>query len=356
MRALLLLSGLLTALALALAAPAPAAPPGQVDVTFLQGEQTVTVTRPGTTADQAVRALVAGPSTEEQAEEITSTVPRRTAVRAVTVAGGVATVDLGRRFAAGRRAEVLAARVAQLVLTVTAVPGVTSVQLLIDGGTPLGLFPGYATKFPITAADVLDEDVPAPEAPPPPPEKDPTAAVRELQDRLADLGFLPRTGVDGQAGEQTRFAVMAFQKWARLDRDGVAGPRTRAALQDAKRPTPRTSGSGRRVEVLLDRQLALYIRNGRVVRTLHVSSGATGFATPTGRFTVFRKERNSWSVPYKVWLPWASYFVGGVAFHESPDVPAFPASHGCVRVPRYDAQWLYDRLPDGTVVTVLATS
>jgi lipoprotein-anchoring transpeptidase ErfK/SrfK len=92
------------------------------------------------------------------------------------------------------------------------------------------------------------------------------------------------------------------------------------------------------------------------VRTLHVSTGAAGFATPTGRYSVFRKERNSWSVPYRVWLPWASYFVGGVAFHESPDVPAFPASHGCVRVPRYDAQWLYDRLPDGTPVTVLATS
>ena len=195
---------------------------------------------------------------------------------------------------------------------------------------------------------MLDEDVPAPEEPPPPPEKDPTASVRALQDRLADLGFLPRSGVDGQAGEQTRFAVLAFQKWARLDRDGVAGPRTKAALERARRPTPRTSGGGRRVEVLLDRQLALYINRGRVVRTLHVSSGASGFATPTGRFTVFRKERNSWSVPYKVWLPWASYFVGGVAFHESPDVPAFPASHGCVRVPRYDAQWLYDRLPNGT--------
>ncbi|HYI17682.1 MAG TPA: L,D-transpeptidase family protein [Solirubrobacteraceae bacterium] len=354
MRALVTLPALLCALAVA--APAAAAPPGEVDVTFLQGEQTVTVTRPGTTADEAVRALVAGPTAEEQSEEITSTVPRKTAVRGVAVADGIATVDLGRRFAGGRRAEVLSARMAQLVLTVTAVPGVGSVQLLIDGGTPLGLFPGYATKFPITAADVRDEDVPAPAEPPPPVEKDPTAAARALQDRLADLGFLPRSGVDGQAGEQTRFAVMAFQKWARLDRDGVAGPRTEAALERARRPTPRTSGAGRRVEVLLDRQLALYVNRGRVVRTLHISSGADGFATPTGRFTVFRKERNSWSVPYKVWLPWASYFVGGVAFHESPDVPAFPASHGCVRVPRYDAQWLYDRLPDGTPVTVLATS
>jgi len=190
------------------------------------------------------------------------------------------------------------------------------VRVLVDGGTPLGLFPGYATKFPITAADVRDEDVPPPAGPPPAPKADPTAATRALQTRLADLGYLPRAGVDGNVGPQTRFAVM----------------------------------------VLLDRQLALYIERGRVVRTLHVATGASGFETPTGSFKVFRKEQRSWSVPYKVWLPWASYFVGGVAFHESPDVPAAPASHGCVPVPGYDARWLYERLPNGTPVTVLGSS
>ena len=198
--------------------------------------------------------------------------------------------------------------------------------------------------------------MPPPAKPPAKPERDPKADVRTLQQRLAGLGFMPASGVDGVAGEQTRFAVLGFQKWARLGRDGDAGPATRKALAGASRPTPRTSGTGRRVEVLLDRQLALYIEGGRVVRTLHVATGARGFETPAGRFTVFRKEQRSWSVPYKVWLPWASYFVGGVAFHESPDVPAGPASHGCVRVPRYDARWLYDRLPNGTPVTVLATS
>ena len=61
-------------------------------------------------------------------------------------------------------------------------------------------------------------------------------------------------------------------------------------------------------------------------------------------------------MPYKVWLPWASYFVGGVAFHEYADVPAVAASHGCVRVPAYDAKWLYDQIPVGTPVTVLGSS
>ena len=339
-----------------LSAVATATAAANVQVAFLQGEQVSYAERPGANLADAVRALVAGPTAAEKRAGTTSTVPRKTTVRAVAISGGIATVDLSRRFARGKDSELLSARIAQLVLTATRVPGVTSVRLLIDGGVPLGLFPGYATKFPLTAADVRDEDVPKPGRPAPEKEPDPTAATRALQDRLADLGYLPRSGVDGVAGDQTRFAVLAFQKWERLDRDGVAGPRTRATLARAKRPTPRTSGSGRRVEVLLDRQLALYVDGGRVVRTLHVSTGASGFATPTGRYAVFRKERNSWSVPYKVWLPWASYFVGGVAFHESPDVPAFPASHGCVRVPRYDAHWLYDRLPNGTPVTVLGTS
>src|SRR5215207_2610488 len=186
----------------AAAAPAAAAPSGQGHVAFLQGEQVIILARPGTTAEDAIRALIAGPTAEEKADKVTSTVPSKTALRGVSVTDGVATVDLSRRFASGRKAEVLAARVAQLVLTVTAIPGITSVQLLIDGGTPLGLFPGYATKFPITAADVRDEDVPPPAGPPPAPKADPTAATRALQTRLADLGYLPRSGVDGQAGPQ----------------------------------------------------------------------------------------------------------------------------------------------------------
>ena len=342
--------------ALIVTATGASLPAATVKVAFLQGEQVVYVTRNGSTLRQAVNALLAGPTTAEQRREVASAVPARTPLRTVSVTGGVATIDLGEKFAAGTNTASLSARVTQLVLTATSISGVKSVRLLVKGATPLGLFPGYVTSRPISAKFARAPDVPPPGEPAPEPTTDPTAAVRDLQQRLADLSFLPPDAVDGKAGEQTRFAVMAFQKWQGLGRDGTAGPATMAALAGATRPTPRTTGAGRRFEVLLDRQLVLYIENGAVVRTLHVSSGAPGFETPTGRFSVFRKETNSWSVPYKVWLPWASYFVGGVAFHESPDVPAQPASHGCVRVPRYDAKWLYDHAPNGTAVTVLGSS
>ena len=353
---IVLFSATLATAALAAATGGSSSPSATVKVAFLQGEQVAYVARNGSTLRQAVAALLAGPTTAEQRREIASAVPPGTPLRAVSVTRGVATIDLGEKFAAGTNTASLSARVTQLVLTATSISGVSSVRLLVKGATPLGLFPGYVTSRPISAKFARAPDLPPPGEPAPEPTTDPTAAVRELQQRLADLSFLPPEAVDGKAGEQTRFAVMAFQKWQGLGRDGTAGPATMAALAAATRPTPRTTGVGNRFEVLLDRQLVLYIENGAVVRTLHVSSGAPGFETPTGRFSVFRKETNSWSVPYKVWLPWASYFVGGVAFHESPDVPAQPASHGCVRVPRYDAKWLYDHAPNGTAVTVLGSS
>jgi hypothetical protein len=184
----------------------------------------------------------------------------------------------------------------------------------------------------------------------------PAMSTRVLQERLAILGYLPGTGVDGRFGPQTRSAVIAFQKWEGLARDGVPGPRTRAALAVANAPTPRTRGPGTRVEVLLDRQLALVVRSGRVLRALHVSTGAKGSRTPTGTFEILRKSRSSWSREYKAWLPFAAYFVRGVAFHASARVPVRPASHGCVRVPTSNARWLYQTVRVGDRVAVLARS
>jgi peptidoglycan hydrolase-like protein with peptidoglycan-binding domain len=350
---------LLIAAAAALLALAPAATPATpttVKVAFLQGEQVVYLDRRGSSLEAAVRALLAGPTAAERRREVTTQVPAGTPLRGVSISGAVATVDLGERFVAGTNAESLTARLTQVVLTATRYPRVRFVRLQVKGGTPLGLFPGIVANRPLAAKDVLAPTAPLPGAPAPGPPGSSSPETKALQDRLIELGFLADGAADGVAGPQTTSAVVAFQKWSGLPRDGVAGPATLARLASATRPTPRTPGGGRRAEVLLDRQLTLFVDGGRVVRALDVSSGKPGYETPPGSFRVFRKERNSWSVPYKVWLPWASYFVGGVAFHEYPDIPPAAASHGCVRVPRWDAQWLYEQLPVGTPVIVLARS
>jgi lipoprotein-anchoring transpeptidase ErfK/SrfK len=51
-------------------------------------------------------------------------------------------------------------------------------------------------------------------------------------------------------------------------------------------------------------------------------------------------------------MPLASYFTGGIAFHQYGFVPAYPASHGCIRVNRFDARLLYDFAVHGTPVVV----
>jgi peptidoglycan hydrolase-like protein with peptidoglycan-binding domain len=336
------------------AAAAPRAP--TVKVALLQGEQVVYLDRPGSTLDGALRALLAGPTPAERKEEVTTQIPAGTILRGVSVKNRVATVDFSDKIAVGTRADSLSARITQIVLTATRFRNVRFVRVQVKGGTPLGLFPGFVTRYPLTAKDVTAPDLPAPGRPAPDKQGAPSEATRLLQQALADRGFLTAADVDGRAGPRTTSAVVAFQKWAGLARDGAPGPATRAALAASSRPTPIGAGTGRRVEVLLDRQLALVVEGSQVSRILDVSTGKPGFETPTGSYPVTRKEQRSWSVPYKVWLPWATYFVGGVAFHEYPDVPPTAASHGCVRVPRWDAQWLYQQTPIGSAVTVIGRS
>src|ERR1051325_9072028 len=57
-------------------------------------------------------------------------------------------------------------------------------------------------------------------------------AVKDLQQKLKDLGFDPK-GVDGKFGPGTVAAVIAFQKSKGLDSDGLVGPATLAALGTA---------------------------------------------------------------------------------------------------------------------------
>src|SRR5579872_1287104 len=53
------------------------------------------------------------------------------------------------------------------------------------------------------------------------------AKVRALQQALVRLTYLPPGAVDGTFDVRTWHAVVAFQGWQGLPRDGVDGPRTR---------------------------------------------------------------------------------------------------------------------------------
>ena len=324
----------------------------QVVAYFTRGEHLAPVRRDAADSEPlaaALAALVAGPSADEHRRGIRTSIPAGTVFGGVSVEDGVAFVELSAQFTAGPRSS-LFARLAQVVFTATASPGVEAVRITIDG-KPLFRLGALALDEPSRRSDFAE---PAQGGGPPvasPPPVKPSALVLAIQRRLVELRYLRAGEVDGIAGERTRHAILAFQGWERVPRDGRPTPRLRQLLDKATQPRPRAS-AGRRIEVSLERQVAIIVDAGRVVRTIHVSTGAPASPTPRGTYQVFRKELRSWSVPFRVWLPYASYFTGGIAFHESPDVPAYAASHGCVRVASHDAPFVYAFARTGTRVVV----
>lgn len=324
------------------AAPRAAAASGISPIWFAKGAVLEPVDRPVRGVVPAIRSLLAGPTAAERARGLRSLLPQGVVVRDVSVARQVVTLDLAALAVGSRDLRTIRNRVRQLVLTAGSVSGVRGVRILIEGGTPLGVVPGLDLTRPLTI------DAVAPE-----PEQERQITTERLQQQLVDLGFMSPNGVTGKLDDRTTVATIGFQKWAGLRRDGVLGPETISRLLVAARPEPVHPVAGRKVEVLLDRQVALLVENGKVVRVVHISTGAAGTRTPSGSFRVFRKERMSWSVPFSTWMPWASYFTGGIAFHQYPSVPVYPASHGCVRVNRYDAPLVYEFAAYDTTVEVL---
>jgi lipoprotein-anchoring transpeptidase ErfK/SrfK len=286
----------------------------------------------------AVRSLLAGPTRTERRVGLRTLIPPDTRLRGISVRRGVATVTLSRRFALGGRAPARVVRVGQVVYTLRQFPAVRRVRVVLGDGRP---FPqGAALRL------LHRRGLPATGGPR-------GNDVTSIQRRLVELRYLPPEAVTGQVDYRTGQALLAFQAWEGLARDGVAGARTIARLRRAGPPSPETTAPGRRVEVYRSRGVTLLVDNGRVVRAVHSSSGRPGWSTPGGTFSVVRKELLSWSVPFQVLMPYASYFVGGIAFHGYSDVPAYPASHGCVRLSLPEAPFVYEFARPGTPVAVI---
>ncbi|MFI7208821.1 L,D-transpeptidase family protein [Micromonospora aurantiaca (nom. illeg.)] len=188
------------------------------------------------------------------------------------------------------------------------------------------------------------------------------AAVRALQERLDQLGYWVGKS-DGTFGLLTEQAVYALQKAAGLRPDGVVGAKTRAALDDGKRPDPRST-DGHLAEVDLDRQLLMIVDDGEVRRIFNTSTGTFERYTHQGKTYLADTPRGRWTIDWQVdgWrdgplgrLYRPKYFQEqGIAIHGYTSVPPYPASHGCVCVtlPAMDWLWTQDVLPKKTRVWV----
>ncbi len=99
---------------------------------FVRDERLTPVYRPGTSPEEAIRALLAGPS-EAESTDVTTAIPTGTELRSIRVDGAVATIDLSRRFESGGGSLSMTERVAQVVYTLTEIPGVRGVLFAFDG-------------------------------------------------------------------------------------------------------------------------------------------------------------------------------------------------------------------------------
>ena len=107
------------------------------------------------------------------------------------------------------------------------------------------------------------------------------------------------------------------------------------------------------VYVDLGRQRATVYRNGVRIGVSTISSGKDGYETPTGVFTILEKDEDHRSrtyddapMPFQQRLTWK-----GVALHAG-NLPGFPASHGCVRLPMEFAKKLFTVTPMGGTVVI----
>jgi len=183
--------------------------------------------------------------------------------------------------------------------------------------------------------------------------------VVQLQRRLSEIGFRPGRA-DGRYGEAVSAAVVAFQKAHGLPRDGVFRSADWRLLDE-----PISVGSASapdRVEIDLGRQVLFLIENQTVESILPISSGSgstyrgrggglSKARTPEGAFSFYRHV-DGWRISYLGGLYEPYYFRGGYAVHGSGSVPAYPASHGCVRVRIPDMNYLLGRLQLGMPVYV----
>ncbi len=189
--------------------------------------------------------------------------------------------------------------------------------------------------------------------------------VLEMERRMEQMKF--QVGdIDGKFDWETYQGLLAFQKLNKIKRTGRFDTATQEVFAQATTPGGVIPNGGLpRIEVDLSRQVLLYFDRYGLAKVLNISSGndksycsiskktsqkVCGKATtPRGNFKIQRRFKGKRESDLGTLIN-PIYFTGGFAIHGSPSVPAFPASHGCVRVTNSVSKWTFDNIKDGTPV------
>jgi lipoprotein-anchoring transpeptidase ErfK/SrfK len=172
--------------------------------------------------------------------------------------------------------------------------------------------------------------------------------VRFLQQRLFDMHYA--VPVDGKYAGSTQRAVVAYRKMLGIKRVTNANRTVFFSAAAGKGEFHvRYPAAGKHVEADLTRQvLALINPHGQVYKIFMTSSGKPSTPTVLGEFHVYRKQPGE----NDHGMIQSNYFLRGYAIHGYYIVPTHAASHGCLRVNRFSALFIYDWIQIGDPVFV----
>jgi peptidoglycan hydrolase-like protein with peptidoglycan-binding domain len=182
--------------------------------------------------------------------------------------------------------------------------------------------------------------------------------------RLKALHFDPGK-IDGYFDQDMQYAVTTVQKYFGLPRTGVITTAVDFVLTHFRYSPAEPNSEPDRVEIDLDRQV-LTLYHGWQPELLTTTSTGSGehfcggvdgcqyAITQTGHFHFYDLIRG-WQKGKlgTMWNPY--YFNGSDAVHGLLSVPAYPASHGCARIPMHIADYFYTLVHQGESVFVVGT-
>lgn len=184
--------------------------------------------------------------------------------------------------------------------------------------------------------------------------------IYEAETLLAERGYRI-TAIDRRKDASTYHALVAFQKVVGRKRTGILNTAELAAIRLSVRPKAKFTGAAH-IEIDLKRQVLFLVGDDGIVKLiLPVSSGSEEryfdegkwqiAHTPRGEFQITRQIKGTRRAPLGT-LYDPNYFSGGVAIHGSNSIPFKPASHGCVRIPRFASKEFSDLVKVGMKVYV----
>lgn len=107
------------------------------------------------------------------------------------------------------------------------------------------------------------------------------------------------------------------------------------------------------VIVSIRSQTAWLMDHNRIVMTSPVCTAKRGMHTPTGLFRVSEKAVSHISTIYHVSMPFYMRLSGRPFGMHAGYLPGYPASHGCIRMPKNKAAMFFKNVSIGTSVRIL---